>query len=112
MSTHLHFVSSGAYRHASGSTRSGRPSLHWAEMAMSEAYIRIRHQDTAMAPGLVRIHDSYWTVPSIRTVKTVHNSEHIPRMDNTKLFRVINTRAQDRLLWNALLTKPRKADTS
>ena len=42
----------------------------------------------------------------------VYNSEHIPRMDSTKLSRVINPRAQDRLLWNALLTKPRKADTS
>ena len=74
--------------------------------------IQIRHQDTAMAPGLARLSGSYWTVLSIRKVKTVHNFEHIPCMDNTKLLRVINPRAQDRLLWNALLTKPRKADTS
>ena len=47
-----------------------------------------------------------------RTVKAVHNSEHILFMDDTKLFRVIKPRAQDRLLWNALLTKPREADTS
>ena len=83
------------------------PVCTWAEMAMSAALLRIRHQETAMAHGWVRIHDSYWTVPSIRTVKTVHNSEHIPRMDNTKLlnFRVIKSKSSRQVAMECALYK-------
>ena len=99
------FMQSKAYRFISGGNRSGRPSLHWAEVAMTEAYMRLQHADTDKTPAVAEIHHPYWSIPSQQLVKQMHSASSLPGMDNTRLFRRINPVAQDRHLWQQI-TKP------
>ena len=100
-------MQSRAYRSLGGSNRRGRPRLHWAESAMTEAYIRLRHQDTAMAPPVADVRNAYWQAPNMQTIKQVHNSDKLPWMDNTLIYRRLNPVAQDRMQWQLCLSQPR-----
>ena len=90
-----------------GDQTHGRPRLHWAESAMTEAYIRLRHQDTAMAPPVADVRNAYWKTPNMQTIKQVHNSDKLPWMDNTLIYRRLNPVAQDRMQWQLCLSQPR-----
>ena len=100
------FMSSKAYRFVRGGNRSGRPTPHWAEVSMAEAYVRLQqHEDR---PDITNIHHDYWKSLSARDIKQAHCSDKLPMMDNTRLYRKINPVAQDRCSWQALLTRPPK----
>ena len=103
------FMQSRAYRFVGGSNRRGRPRPHWAESAMAEAYIRLRHQDTAMVPPVADIRNTYWQTPSIQAIKHAHNADKLPWMDNTLIYRRLNPVAQDRMQWQSCFSQPRFA---
>ena len=102
------FNQARAYRTVRGKNRRGRPQVHWAEVAMTEAQIRLRHQDTDSVPPLADIGNQYWMTPSTRVVKEVHHSRHVPWMDNTLILRRVNPVAQDRNSWKRFLAQPRQ----
>ena len=101
------FMSSKAYRFLRGGNRSGRPTPHWAEVSMAEAYFRLQC-DSGEGPEITNIHHDYWKSLSARDVRQCHFADRLPMMDNTRLYHRINPIAQDRISWQTLLTRPPK----
>ena len=71
------FMSSKAYRVVRGGNRSGRPTPHWAEVSMAEAYIRLQRQGDR--PDITNIHHDYWKSLSARDIKEAHCSDKLPQ---------------------------------
>ena len=93
------FNSTHAYRQIS-SRRPGAPRTHWAELTMSEAYLRLQYQQQNPRPQRTYEVDHPF-------YKYLHGSDihaaHSAQLNNTPIFRTLSPIAYDRLQWKRLV---------
>ena len=93
------FNSTHAYRQIS-SRRPGAPRTHWAELTMSEAYLRLQYQQqNPRPPRTYEVDHPFY--------KYLHRSDihaaHSAQLNNTPIFRTLSPIAYDRLQWKRLV---------
>ena len=103
---HSTFMPSGQYRYTRGPNRVGRPRLHWAESALSEASSRIIHLNSDQAPSHYDIHHCFFHIPNISNVRLTHVSSSLIWMDNTTPYRRMQPRTRNRREWANIVSKP------
>ena len=93
------FNSAHAHRQISN-RRPGAPRTHWAELTMSEAYLRLQHQyHNPRPPRTFEVDHPFYRYLQRSDIHAVHSAQ----LNNTPIFRTLSPIAYDRLQWKRLV---------